>query len=485
MLGQGLPLVVALFAIPHLVAGLGTARFGVLTLAWVAIGYFSLFDLGLGRALTRQVAALLGAGERARIPPAASTGLAMMLAFGIVGALAALAVSPWLAQTGLKIPNELKGETLASFYILSATIPFVIVTSGLRGVLEAYQRFGAVNLIRTVFGVFNFLGPLLVLPFSSSLVPIVTLLAGSRMVGLIIHFALSLRVVPELGSGRLLDKRLIRPLLNVGGWMTVSNVVGPLMVYLDRFLIGALLSMTAVAYYVTPYEVVTKLWLVPGALASALFPAFAATIGVERQQTARLFQLGSKALFVALFPVILIILTYAREGLELWLGSEFADNSAAVLKWLAVGVFLNSMAQLPFSLIQGAGRADITAKLHLAELPGYLLLLWALAHYFGITGVAMAWVLRVSVDTALLFGMARQVLPEAYRGLRKEFVIGLISAALLAGASQPIDQEIKPVFVMLSISFFLVAMWRLGLASVERKALVDFFAAKLFRKGEL
>ena len=53
LIGYGVPLVVALFAIPLLIKGLGTDRFGVLTLAWVFIGYLSLFDLGLGRALKR------------------------------------------------------------------------------------------------------------------------------------------------------------------------------------------------------------------------------------------------------------------------------------------------------------------------------------------------------------------------------------------------------------------------------------------------
>jgi len=46
LVGQCAPLLVAIFAIPLLIRGLGTDRFGVLTLAWVVIGYFSLFDLG-------------------------------------------------------------------------------------------------------------------------------------------------------------------------------------------------------------------------------------------------------------------------------------------------------------------------------------------------------------------------------------------------------------------------------------------------------
>ena len=68
LVGLGLPLLVALVSIPILIRGLGTDRFGILTLAWVVIGYFSLFDLGLGRAVTKLVADRLGAGASERVP---------------------------------------------------------------------------------------------------------------------------------------------------------------------------------------------------------------------------------------------------------------------------------------------------------------------------------------------------------------------------------------------------------------------------------
>jgi len=49
-------LLAALVAIPVTLRGLGTERFGALSLAWLLIGYLSLFDLGLGRALTKLAA---------------------------------------------------------------------------------------------------------------------------------------------------------------------------------------------------------------------------------------------------------------------------------------------------------------------------------------------------------------------------------------------------------------------------------------------
>jgi O-antigen/teichoic acid export membrane protein len=52
---------------------------------------------------------------------------------------------------------------------------------------------------------------------------------------------------------------LVKPLIRFGGWMTVANVINPIMVQMDRFLIGALLSTAAVAYYTTPYYYSVKI----------------------------------------------------------------------------------------------------------------------------------------------------------------------------------------------------------------------------------
>src|SRR5579864_627462 len=97
LLGSGAPMLVAVFCIPILIRGLGKDRFGVLTLAWALIGYASLFDLGLGRALTQLVAKKLGTGEEKGIPTLAWTSLLLMSLLGLAGTACILLISPWLA----------------------------------------------------------------------------------------------------------------------------------------------------------------------------------------------------------------------------------------------------------------------------------------------------------------------------------------------------------------------------------------------------
>jgi O-antigen/teichoic acid export membrane protein len=352
--------------------------------------------------------------------------------------------------------------------LLGLAIPLVISTAGLRGVLEAHQRFGLINALRVPMGVFTFAGPLLALPFSKSLFPVVGILVAGRLIGCVAHVVLCLQVAPELRERIAWHRPAAGPLLRFGGWMTVSNVVGPLMVTLDRFLIGALVSLSAVAYYATPYEVVTKFWLVPGALVGVMFPAFSTGFAQDRERTALLFSRSLKALFLVLFPIMLCTVALAQDGLKLWLGLEFAQHSFRVLQWLGVGVFINSLAFVPFAFLQGVGRPDLTAKLHLIELPLYLGLLWWLIGTRGIEGAAIAWTVRVTVDTLFLFGLSKRFLPgKSPIRLRTALLpaIALLTLALAALLHGPI---VKGLFLLATILGFVLVTWFRILTPEER-----------------
>lgn len=472
LVGQCAPLLVAIFAIPLLIKGLGTDRFGLLTLAWMVISYFSLFDLGLGRALTQLVAEKLGTGQDKQIPPLVWTSLLLMLVMGLVGALVVGLLSPWLTYKILKIPEALQRETLYSLWLLAVSIPVVTNTAGLRGILEAKQRFDLVSAVRIPMGVLMFLGPLPVLPFfPKNLFAVVAVLVVIRLAVWLAYLLLCFSVMPALRNEVVLEPSAIGPLLRFGSWMTVTNIISPLMVYIDRLLIGTLISITAVAYYTTPFEVVTKISLIPWALVGVLFPAFSTTFLHDRNRTTLLFDRGIRYLFLALFPITLLFVTLAYEGLNLWIGHEFAQNSTLVLQWLAIGVFINSFSYIPFALVQGAGRPDLTAKIHMIELPFYLLTVWWLTSDYGIVGAAIALVLRVMVDALFLFGIAQHLLPSNALNIKR--IAAMIGLALLtlALSSLLVGTHVKILFLSLTLFAFALVTWSLILASEERALL--------------
>ncbi len=466
--GLGTPLLVALVAIPRLIHALGAERFGFLPLAWTIIGYFSLFDMGLGRALTKLVSEKLARHEVADLPSLVWTAMALMLVLGIAGGVFAALLFPWLARGVLKIPPGMQDESIQAFYIIAASIPLVITTSGFRGILEAFQRFDLVNLLRVPLGMIAYLAPLMVLPFSHRLGPMMAALMAGRVLALGAHALLCLRVMPSLREGMRWQPAALAPLLRFGSWLMVSNIVAPLLVYMDRFFIGSLVSLTAVAYYATPFDLSNKLLLIPAAVAAVLFPGFSATMVSDRVRTGHLFDRSINYVLLIMFPVSLVLVSLAYPGMKLWLGAEFARNGAPVLQWLVVGTFVNAVAYIPYTLVQGGGRPDLTAKLHLAELPVYLLVLWWMIRSLGINGAAIAFTGRVVVDMLILFYFSGKMLPEGRGQFRKSSLVGAMMLLVLGLSAVPSSLPAQLLFLLVGLAMFVVCSWLFILQAEEK-----------------
>lgn len=452
--GFALPMAVGLVTIPMIVRGFGVERFGLLTLAWAIIGYFSLFDLGMGRAITQLTAERLGKAPAREVAKLVWTGLFLMAVFSLVGALLIATLAPWLVTSVLKVSTVLEDEATWALVMLGLAVPPVVLSSGFAGVLAALQRFDLINALRIPMGMIIFLVPVAIRPFSDSIAYVCTGLMLFRVVFLFLHALACLRVLPLLRMHTGIARSEIRGLMGFGGWMTVTNVIGPLMVYMDRFVIGAALTMSAVAYYVTPYEMVTRLWAIPAAIVAVLFPAFAAAKAGSSNHAPTLYSIGGRAVLGILAPIILLLVVFAEEGLGLWLDAGFAQKSAVVLQWLAIGVFLNGYAQVPFAFIQGMGRADITGKLHLLELPIYIALMFWLLHTHGIIGVAIAWLLRAAMDAALLTLLA-QWLSKAVTPASRQILPMLVVPLPLFAIAMMLD-EMSTKLLFASVAFLVV-----------------------------
>lgn len=472
LFGQVLPLVVGVIVIPRLIHGLGTARFGILTLGWAIVGYTSLFDLGLSRALTKLVAEKIGGGEGEGLPSLIWTALGIMLFTGIMGALIMAAITPWLVGSALHIPVDLRRETLVAFYEIAACVPVVIVMAGLRGILEAQQLFAVVNAIRIPIGVLTFLGPWLVVLFVSTKLTVVILsLAVVRFIALIGQMACVLFFMPALRHERSWQGSAVRPLLSFGGWMTVSNIVGPLMVYLDRFLIGMLISMSAVAFYATPFEVATKFLLIPFAIAGVAFPAFSSSIAQNPNNAVWFYEKSTWCIFTILFVIVFATVNFAHDLLSFWIGSDFANHSTIVLQLLSIGVYFHGLGHIPFALIQGSGRPDLTAKLHVLEFPFYLgLALWLIPR-FGVKGAALAWAIRVSIDAAALFGVAEHLVPACSRFNRRVAIASVLAVVMFGVGTLTTTLLMKTLTILIGLPLCSTFAWLFLLTPRERESL--------------
>lgn len=481
LLGESLPVVAAIVAIPVLVHGLGVGRFGVLTLAWLAAGYFATFDMGIGRAVTKLMAEKLALGDHDRVSSLFWTSMILTFVFGIAGAVIVALLSRSLVYGVLKVPSSLRTETLGGFYVIAGALPLIVSTSALRGILAALRRFDMINLVRTPTGMLSTLAPVFVLPFSHSLVWLITAMVANRALGWIAYLVLSLRAIPP-GALRLRVSGVdVAALLGFGGWVTVSNIVYPAMTFVDRMMIGSIVSMAAVAYYATPAEIIVKMTVLPGAITSVLFPALSGSLADGSGRAPMLFNRATRWLLLLLFPAVLFAAAFAHQLLAMWVGANFADHSAVAFRWMVVGLMVFGFATPMVSMVQALHRPDITAKMNLVELPLYVPFLWWMIETHGVAGAACAVAIRLTVEAVVLAICTARLVPglRAAIGASAAMLAGLLAVVAIA-ATMDVGIVARSLFVAVAMPGTLLAGLLVFFPPHERAELRGYLAVFRF-----
>jgi O-antigen/teichoic acid export membrane protein len=479
---QAVSLLIGLASLPVVVRGLGPQRFALFSLALLVLGNTTLLDIGLGRATTK----LLAEGRyRTTDDDAAATfwtSLALHAALGLVGAVVLLIATPTLIHKVLHIAPVLDREAKLSFVIVATAIPLVLVGSCLRGALEALLRFDVVNAVKVPASALLYLAPVVLILGGYSLVAMMVATWLSRAVIAVAYGVALAKTWPGLRHVTM-NRSLVGALVSFGGWVSVANVSGAVLGYADRFVIGAVLSLTAVGYYSAPSDAVSRLFIVPTSVVVALFPAFSGLARDRKQDLLNVFGLGVKVLVFLLAPIASVLIAFAPAVLRIWFGADYEVQGLVVFDILLVGAFVNSLGWVPYAFLQACGRPDLTAKVLLYEMPFFALLLWVSVSTYGINGAAASWGLRVTGEVIAFFWLAKRMEPAVLDRLRPVMALSTVGQVALALAVVLTRAGVlrrpavmSSLVVALGVVAFVTVSWHHLFDESEREALAGFLA---------
>ncbi|HET9492003.1 MAG TPA: flippase [Methylomirabilota bacterium] len=485
VLSQATPFVAALLAIPLLVPALGVERFGVLSLVWVLLANVAIFDVGLGRATTRTVAEALGGGNQEDIPRLVWTAAAVQLLVGATSGLLGAGLAPVVVGRVLSVSPDLAGDAQVAFVLVALTIPVIAVSTSFAGALEAAQRFDLVMAVRLPTGVLTFLMPLIGVLLGFGLPGIVGLLLLARAGALLAWLVLSMRIFPDLKRLQRPRRALMARLWSFGGWIAMCQIAAPCLRYVDRYVIGALLSMSALAYYAAPFDLIERVWMLPTSLVLTLFPAFTALSGRPDLARARqLFVRSVSYLVLAMSPIALVLTVYAGPLLGLWLGEDFARHGTLPLQLFALTSMFAAIAPVSGSVIEGYGRPRVIATLYLCALPLNAALTWALVNAIGLPGAALSFGIRALAETAVLSVVASRIVhlrfTLAVRDLGRPLaIIVSLGAAgvMLDGLAE--DHLLRAVAVCAMVVGAATASWHWVLTRDDRNSVLAVFGGRM------
>jgi O-antigen/teichoic acid export membrane protein len=407
--GSVIPIFVTLGTVPPYLRLIGDTRFGVLSLVWVFLSYFGLFEMGLGRATSKYIAQLKNDSAKTR-EALFWTAMLVNLAVGTFGGLLLWVLARATLPLWLKTDPAIAAEVTRAMPWLAIAVPVATLSSVLMGALEGREQFGIINSQQIGATITFQLVPLAIAFWIGPRVD--RLIAAAVLVRLAANLPLffsCVRLIPLRGAPYI-DRDWIKRLFSFGVWITVSGIAGPILTSLDRFVIGLVQGAQVVTYYAIPYNFATKLLVIPSSISRALFPRFSAQPASESEPTAMRAVQGLAAI---LTPIVVVAILATDPFFHLWIGRVVAARCTHAGELMLVGIWVNSLAYVPNVLLQARGRPDLTAKFHVAEVVPFVGLLWIGVHFGGVNGGAVVWCIRAAADAVLLFaatGTLRQVL---------------------------------------------------------------------------
>lgn len=396
LFGAAIPIVVAIVTIPTYLDTIGTAKFGLLSIAFLILGYFGIFDLGLGRAVAHRVAVTTNKIDSSQ-PSIVSTAIVCNLFLGFIGGAVLWLFSYAYFEFYLDTEATLRIQMVYAIPALVISVPVTALTGVLSGALEGRGKFLAVNVVSTSTAILFHVFPLgLALSGTTDLQHLIMAACTTRIIGVVLLYAVCLK---EFGFVRGVVRDEIPRLFKFGGWIALSSIVGPLMIITDRFVIGALIGPTAVANYTIPFEIASRTSAVPQALGRALFPQISS---YSNAQSARQLSHQSSLFLASIITPITVAGIFLMEPfLNLWLGA-FAADTVGIGQIMLVAFWVNAMSYIPLTLIMGNGRPKIVATTHCLELIPYFCILYFFVTEFGVQGAAIAFLIRCIFDYLIL-----------------------------------------------------------------------------------
>ena len=398
-LALGAATVVGFVLTPYMLRHLGDTGFGLWVLVTTLTGYYGLLDFGLRNSISRFVAHYAANDDAASLGRVISTGLVTNAALGSLVLLMAGLVA-WNLELVVAVPGDWTptARGLVLVFGLGSALGFPLNLFG--HVLEGFQRFtwigsvqAAVTLVRAGLTVW-------VLSQGYGLVAVGVVTIATTVIGSLIYAAVVRRLYPGLRlRWASVDRAMFRQLAGFGLIAFAIGIAAMLRFQADALVIGAFLSVQAVAYYSIASKLVFYVTDVVQAMAWVFTPLFSHLDAKRdlRQLGHALIKANRYSSLIA-FPLTAFVAVAGPSLIAVWVGPRYVSSYPVLLVLLLPSAVYLAQAGSP-KLLYGMARHSVLAWIFLVEGLANLALSLVLVRWYGMLGVALGTAIPMAVTS--------------------------------------------------------------------------------------
>jgi len=470
---------VALLVPPFLVRALSSETYAT----WILVLQLSFFvnylEFGFQSAVGRSVARAGELKDEVAQNRVVVTALALMGSIATFGLLL-LALLAWqLPALFVDVPAHLLADARLTLLLVGGSLALALPGTVFGGVFVGLQRsevLVGITVLCRVLGAVLTVGAVWL---HCGITGMGAALAASNLLLALLGYLACRSLVPTLHlTSASLDRRVGLELLNYCFSLSIWSLSMLLISGLDTTIVGYF-DFQAVGYFGVAVTLTNLLIQVQSALFSATMPV--AAVLEAQQNTAGLNRLLLNSTRYGVFSVLVVaapLVIAAHPLLELWVGREYADHAAPLLRMLVVGNAVR-LSGLPFSnLLIGIGQQRQVVLTPLAEGGVNLCVSVLAASHLGAIGATVGTLCGalVSIGLLSLYNLPRiaelSLAPATFvrEGLLRPLACGipLLGTGLVAACW---SSEAALLLFAPAVGLSLAGVWRWGLTGQERQDL--------------
>lgn len=401
----GWPVVTALLATPYIVHKLGTDAYGILALVSVTLGFFGVLDLGLTGAAIKYIAEYYEKKDFDMINKILSSTI---LAYGLIGTVVALFIlgtTDLLVVKILKVPPQFIEVAKFAFYLAAFGFLLNLVLGIFAAIPKAVQRYDISTKIGIIIGTLNILGMVGLLYYGYWLRELVILGIVISILSFVVYFWVAKKLIPSLRIKWFFDKKMFMKLLSFGSFFLLTSMSAVILFHLDKLIIGSILGVSVVAFYVIPGNIASKIQGLINAAGNVAFPASSALSGGGQiDKLHKLYFEGTRVLLIIATMLSVPLVVFAEKFLLHWIGADFATQSTNVMRILVVTYYMLSIGMIPWAISLGSGRSKINAFFAFFTAFLNISFLLLVVRTWGIVGAALAYLISTLISIPLMIG---------------------------------------------------------------------------------
>lgn len=446
LMGTILPAAASLLTIPFIVRAMGDANYGVLTMVTAIVGYFALLDLNLTSGAVKFVAEYNALGKRRELHQVITFGGMVYLVIGLVGMAGIYLFADELTHYLFKLPAHLVPLTIQTIELSAIGFLFGQMQSYFQSIPQALQRYDVAAKTETAFGVLVPILTVIVLGLGYGLYEVVLLRVLLSMANVVVLVVVINKLVPDFRFA-IATAQISKRLGSFSAFAYLSKIASVVYAQADKVIIGSMIGMVSLTFYVIPFTLVNRVLSMSYRLASVIYPVASEMHSTNELQKLRgIYFSGTRYIFYLNLCITLLFVIFSREILYYWMGPSYAEQGSWVMVLVALAILVDSLTNLPSMLNDGFGHPRITGIFALMRAVLGLLITYLLTMFFGIIGAALGHLIASAVLTTLfMIYVHRHTIPYRLGELLREAYLEVVLFGLLVVL---VSLGIKPVGVM-------------------------------------